>query len=61
MCKKSLRNTYYNMRYGEIKSRSEKAQNRERGETFSPNFECGRGIEREQQWGGKNFGIKLKK
>ena len=48
------------MRYGEIKSRSEKAQNRERGETFSPNFEFGRGIEREKQWGEKKFGIKLK-
>ena len=48
------------MRYGEIKSRSEKAQNRERGEMFSSNFEFGRGIEREKQWGEKKFGIKLK-
>ena len=37
-----------------------KAQNRERGETFSPNFEFGREIEREKQWGEKKFGIKLK-
>ena len=37
-----------------------KAQNRERGEIFFPNFEFGSGLEREKQWGGKKFGIKLK-
>ena len=33
-----------------------KAQNRERGEIFSPNFEFGRGLEREKQWGGGGGG-----